>query len=80
MAGGSPEGKSGGGSPYQSMTSRGLAGSPLHAARLPTDAGGFCQDDLLGCLGGRWLGHLLRARVCLDGAHGGLGRRPRALI
>ncbi len=53
MAGGSPEGKSGGGSPYQSMTSRGLAGSPLHAARLPTDALGLAMTVAQGSLGRR---------------------------
>ena len=57
----------------------GRAGSPLHAARLPTDAFGFAMTFVQGSFGGRWLRQLLRVRFCDDGAHGGLGRRPRAL-
>jgi len=48
----------------------GRAGSPLHAARLPTGALGFAMAVVQGGLGGRCLGQFLRARVRYDGAHG----------
>ena len=48
----------------------GRAGSPLHAARLATDACGFAMAIVQGGLGGRWLGQLLRVRIRHDGAHG----------